>query len=76
MSIPVSALVRLLENILGVRDAQDLGAEDGRFRYWMRDGISLTPDLDLQDIATLERILAGERYDDIDGRPGPDRTRP
>ncbi len=74
VSIPVSALVRLLDNILEA--SGDAGTEQGRFNHWMRDGISLTPDLDLQDVATLARILAGERYDDIDGRPGPDRARP
>ena len=58
MAIPVTDLLRLLSGVIG-RQSLD----QKQFEHWMRDGVHLTPVLDMQDVATLARIASGERYE-------------
>lgn len=57
MPIPLSAALRLLRNTYDNGTGEE---PKNRLRWWMENGVSLNPDLDIQDIATLTRILSGE----------------
>lgn len=59
MTIPNHTLIRLLDNLVGAQ----LREKPDTFKFWMRDGICLTPDLDDQDVATLARIASQETYE-------------
>lgn len=60
--ITTNEAIRLLRNIVGEPH------DDPRrhFDHAIRDGLVLTPELDLQDITTLGRLWAGEGITDRD----------
>ena len=59
--IPVADALRLLRSI--VLDGVGEDRERAQLQHWMSQGFAFTPDLDLQDIITLTRILAGEKWE-------------
>jgi hypothetical protein len=64
--IPVERLLRLLRTITS-------GVEDANVRYGLSDGVFST-NLDMEDLATLMRIVSGEKWEGycahIDGDGG------
>lgn len=58
--IPVEDALRLLRSI--VLDGMQEDGEQQQLQRWMSQGFIFSPDLDLQDIATITRILAGEKW--------------
>lgn len=60
MAIPIRDLVRLVDHSVG----DTLRNDPKMFDFWMKEGVSVTPDFDYQDIATLARITSGECYEE------------
>ena len=64
--IPRADLYRLLGHLLEYQTSEDPAA---RFARWVRGALTLSPDLDLQDLATVARILAGEAWEGQEPEP-------
>jgi|SRR5882724_4797786 len=55
--IPVERLLRLLDAIVSL-----VRTDPSMFSHFVHNGWNFTPDLDLENVATMARIASGERW--------------